>query len=50
MWADFSDLDLIRLAYDYCLDDVLERDGNTLLNREVVERTLTEFEHDSCYA
>ena len=50
MWTDFSDLDLIRLAYDYCLDLVLEREGNTLLNREVVELALTEYEHDNCYA
>lgn len=50
MWTDFSDVDLIRLAYDYCLDNILEREGNTLLNRAEVERVLTDYEHTHCFA
>lgn len=50
MWADFSDIDLIRLAYDYCLDNILDRSGNELLNREEVERVLTDYEYTHCFA
>jgi hypothetical protein len=50
MWADFDDLELVRLAYDYCLDDILEVEDRKLVNREQVERTLTRYEYDHCVA
>lgn len=50
MWTDFSDVDLIRLSYDYCLDYVLELDGSALLNRDVVELALSEYEYENSFA
>jgi hypothetical protein len=50
MWLDFSDVELIRLAYDYCLDDILEREGNKLLNRSEVELALRDYEHNYAFA
>jgi hypothetical protein len=50
MWNGFSDTDLIRLAYDYCLDACLMIQDGVLMNRSQVERILTEYEHDLAFA
>lgn len=50
MWVDFTDKDLIRLAYDYCLDHILQVEGSRLLNRADVERVLTRYEMDMAFA
>lgn len=50
MWNDFDDLELVRIAYDYCLDDILQVENRKLVNREEVERKLTRYEYDHCLA
>jgi len=47
MWSDFSAL--VMLALRYGIADELEFDGLGLLNREHVERVLTDVEHDMAF-
>ncbi len=50
MWAGFTDKELICLAYDYCLDYILQVEKGVLMNRVEVERILTRYEHDLAFA
>ena len=49
MWEDFSDFTLVMLALRYGIADELEFDNRGLLNREHVERVLTDVEHEFAF-
>lgn len=44
MWADFNDFSLVMLAMRYGIADELQFDTRGLLNREHIEKLLTETE------
>ena len=49
MWDSFTDIELIRLAVDYGLQDQVVVIGGRLFNREEVEACLTSYEHDLAF-
>jgi hypothetical protein len=50
VWDSFTDCDLYTLCFDYGIEAKCVMLGQRLINRDVVERALTEYEHDAAFA
>lgn len=49
MWSDFSDVEIIDLAFDYGIEEEVVSIGGRLFNREEVEARLTAVEYDLAF-
>jgi hypothetical protein len=50
MWAEFTDNELYNLCFGYGIESECIMLGSRLINREEVERVLTDFEHDLAFS
>jgi hypothetical protein len=50
MWDAFTDSDLYNLCFDYGIESECVMLGYRLINRDHVERVLTDFEYDLAFA